>query len=104
MAEHELLENVYEELTKIRHLLEIIAKNEIEKELGQVFKTRERRIIWALCDGLTTTDEIAQKIGVSQRAVQLVVKELLETGRITLEKRGCPKRMFEYVPSTWKVG
>lgn len=98
------MEKIYEELTKVRHLLEILAKNELQKALEHVVTTKERRMMWALCDGLTTTDEIARKTGVSQRAVQIVVKELLKADLITVETRGRPKRMFEYIPSTWRVG
>jgi len=104
MSQQELLEKVYEELTKVRHLLEILAKDELQRELERVATTKERRMIWTLCDGLTTTDEIAQKIGISQRAVQIVVKELVEADLITVEMRGRPKRVFEYVPSTWRIG
>ena len=98
-----LLEKVYDELTKVRHLLEIIAKDELQKDLERVVTTKERRMIWTLCDGLTSTDEIAQKIGVSQRTVQLVIKELLEADLVIMEKWGRPKRMFEYVPSAWRM-
>ena len=99
----EILEKIYDELLKIRHLLEIAVRDELKRELEDIATTKERRTVWTLCDGVSTTEEIAQKAGISQRAVQVFIKELLTADLITLEKRGYPKRKFDYIPSDWRA-
>jgi len=98
-----LLEKVYEELVKVRYLLEIMVRDELKKAVESIATTNERRRIYALLDGLSSTEEIAQRAGVSQRAVQLLVKDLLYAGLVSLEKRGYPRRTFDYVPSEWRI-
>lgn len=98
----ETLEKLYYELLKVRHLLEIIVKDELKKELESIATTKERKRVWTFCDGVSSTEEIAQKASISQRAVQVFIKELLAADLITLEKRGYPKRKFDYVPSDWR--
>jgi hypothetical protein len=99
----EMQEKIFEELVKIRDLLERIAREDLKRELEEVATTTERRKVWSLLDGVSGTDEIALKAGVSQRAVQIFVKDLMDADLITLEKRGYPKRKFDFVPSNWKV-
>jgi len=98
------LEKVYDELVKVRHLLEILVRDELKKAVESIATTNERRKIYALLDGLSSTEEIAQRAGISQRAVQLLVKDLLDAGLVSLEKRGYPRRTFDYVPSEWRIG
>lgn len=99
----EILEKVYDELLKVRHLLEIVVRDELKKELEAIATTKERKTVWTFCDGVSSTDEIARKAGISQRAVQVLIKELLAADLITLEKRGYPKRKFDYIPSDWRA-
>jgi len=99
----EMYEKIIEELIKIRNLIERMARQDLKRELEAVATTAERRKIWSLLDGISGTDEIAAKAGVSQRAVQLLVKDLMDADMVTLEKRGYPKRRFDYIPSDWKV-
>jgi predicted transcriptional regulator len=54
-------------------------------------------------DGFSSTEQIAQRAGVSQRSVQLLVKELVDAGLVVMERRGYPKRVFDYIPSEWRV-
>lgn len=98
----EMLLSIYEEIVKVRQLLEITVKDKLEKELEKVLTTKERRAIWALSDGFTNTKTISQKAGLSRRAVQHVVKDLQESGLVIIRKRGYPKRKFDYVPSEWE--
>ncbi len=74
-----------------------------KRELEGIATTPDRKKIWALFDGITSTDEIASKTNITQRTVQIFVKELIESNLIVVEKRGYPKRRFDYVPSDWKV-
>jgi DNA-binding NarL/FixJ family response regulator len=99
----EIEEKIYEELTRIRNLLEILASDKIREKLDSLATTRERQAIWARCDGLTSTEEIANRTQVSQRTVQLFVKELLEKDLLYMGKRGYPKRRFEIIPAHWRV-
>lgn len=99
----ETQEKIFEELVKIRGLLERMAREGLKRELEEIATTTERRKIWVLLDGVSGTDEIAVKANVSQRAVQIFVKNLMDADLITLEKRGYPKRKFDFVPSNWKV-
>ena len=97
-----MLISLYDEIVKIRQLLEITFKNDLMKELEKILTTKERRIVWALSDGFTDTKTIAKKAGISTRAVQITVKELQEADYLVVERRGFPKRRFEYVPFEWK--
>ena len=97
-----MLMSLYDEIVKIRQLLEITFKNNLMKELEKILTTQERRMVWALSDGFTDTKTIAKKIGISRRAVQIAIKELQEADLLIVEKRGFPKRKFEYVPFEWK--
>jgi DNA-binding transcriptional ArsR family regulator len=104
MAEEQnILEKIYGELVNVRHLLEIAIRNELKKEIEKTVTTDERRKIYVLLDGFSSTEEISKKAGVSQRAVQLLVKELADAGFVIMERRGYPKRVFDYIPSGWRV-
>jgi DNA-binding MarR family transcriptional regulator len=102
MSERILLEKLLEEIITMRKLLEIVISDKLKTKLEEVATTSERKRIYALCDGLTSTDEIAQKVGVSQRAVQDVVKRFVERDLISVSRRGYPRRLFEWIPSEWK--
>jgi len=103
MTSEEVVIKILEEVSKIRQLMEVIARKTLKEDLERVATTPERRRIWALCDGSLSTEEIARKAGVTQRTVQRFVKELRRLDLISIEKRGYPKRKFDYVPSDWEV-
>jgi len=95
MSEKVLL-RLHDEVVKIRQLLEIMARDRLEREIGKILTTKERRMVWALSDGLTDTKAIAERAGISQRAVQLTLKDLQNAGLLSAERRGFPKRMYDY--------
>lgn len=99
----EIDQRIYEELVKIRILLERLARNELRKDLESIATTRERKMIWALCNGANTTSDIASRIGISQRAVQIFINELRSKDLINVKRRGYPKRKFDYIPSSWGI-
>jgi len=103
MVQEESMVKLYEEITKIRQLLELLARDSIKRELEQVATSDERKKVWALCNGFLSTTDISQKVAISQRAIQIFLKELQDADLITVEKRGYPKRKFDYVPSGWEV-
>jgi len=96
-------EALFEEIQKIRQLLEILTRDSMKKELEKYATTNQRRRIWALCNGFLSTDQIAKRAGVTTRTVQLFLEELRKAELVTFIKRGYPKRRFDFVPSEWKV-
>jgi len=94
---------LYEELIKIRELLQVLASDGIRERVEQIATTEERKKVWALCDGVHNTSEIADKVKISLRAVQIFLKELQDAGLIITKRRGYPKRTFDYIPPGWKV-
>lgn len=97
-----MLIGLYEEIVKIRQLLEMTVKDNLKKELEKILTTKERKMVWALSDGLTDTKTIAKEAGISQRAVQITVRDLQDADFLVVERRGFPKRRFDYVPSDWE--
>jgi hypothetical protein len=97
-----MLMSLYDEIVKIRQLLEMAVKDGLRKELERVLTTNQRKMVWSLSDGFTDTKTIAKNVGISRRAVQITVRELQEAELLVVERRGFPKRKFDYVPSGWK--
>jgi hypothetical protein len=89
-------------LIVIRKLLELQAKGEIEKELGEIASTPERRKMWILCTGELSTEQISKKSKTSDRTVQYFVKDGVRAGLLGLKKRGYPKRLIDFIPAGWK--
>jgi len=89
-------------LISIRKLLELQAKGEIEKELGEIASTPERRKMWILCTGELSTEQISKKSKTSDRTVQYFVKDGIRAGLLGLKKRGYPKRLIDLIPASWK--
>jgi len=99
----EILLEIYNEIVKMRRLQEIGHRDALKKELESILTTEERKRIWALSDGFTDTNTIAQRTGLSRRAVQIALRELQDADLITVERRGYPKRNFDYVPPSWRI-
>jgi len=101
LMSQEMLMNIYDEIVKMRQLLEMTVKDKLEKELEKILTTKERKMVWALSDGFTDTKTIAKKAGISRRAVQVTLKDLQTADLVVVERRGYPKRKFDHVPSAW---
>jgi len=102
MSEKTIL-GLYDEIVKIRQLLEIVVKDNLKKELEKILTTKERQYVWALSDGEIDTKTMADKIGMTQRSVQRTIESLQNVDFVIVEKRGYPKRKFDYVPPEWKM-
>jgi len=102
VVSEEILLKILEEISKIRQLVEILAIDALKRDLEKVATTNERKKIWALCNGSLSTEEIAKKVNVTTRAVQIFVKELQKLDLIEFERRGYPKRKVDYVPPEWR--
>lgn len=99
----ELLEKILSELKEIRHLHLLNSRETLILLLNELASTDERKQIWGLLDGLTSTSDIAEKVKVSSRAVQFFISQLEEKELIITERRGYPKRRMDYIPSKWQL-
>lgn len=95
-------ESVLEELIGIRRVLEFLAEDKLRTYLDGIISTDQRQKMWSLLDGNYSTTEIANKSGITPRAVQLFIKELQQLDLILMVKRGYPKRKLDYVPLEWR--
>lgn len=98
-----LLSGLYDEIIKIRHLLEISLRDSLKKELEKTLSTNQRKAVWALSDGFTDTKTIARRTRLSLRAVQLTLKDLQDADLVVVRKRGYPRRRYDYIPSEWRL-
>ena len=109
----DLLEQILSELTEIKqiisefreikHIVLLNSRENLKKEIEDIASTDERKVIWGLLDGMTLTTDIAAKVGVSARTVQIFVLQLEEKELVVTEKRGYPKRRIDYIPSDWRL-
>jgi hypothetical protein len=92
------------ELTEIKNFVKIIATQITVNELKEFASTDKQKAIWVLCDGKLKREEIASKVGVTGRAVSYFIENCKIYGLIEEEKEkgGHPKRVINYVPSSWK--
>jgi len=98
-----ILEQILAELGEIKQILLLNFREVLKMELNEIASTEERKKIWGLLDGLTSTAEISKKVGVSARTVQMFVSQLEEKELVITEKRGYPKRRMDYIPSDWQL-
>lgn len=103
VSDEKTLQNLFGEIVKIRKLLEVMLSESLKEELEKIATTAERRRMWALFDGTLSTEEIARRVGVTQRAVQIAAREFQAKDWILIKRRGYPERRFDYIPSDWDV-
>jgi DNA-binding transcriptional ArsR family regulator len=97
----EILEAIFDELIRIRRTLEFMIEDRFKIYLSEVASSPERQRIWMLLDGLTSTTDIADTLGITQRSVQRFVKILGNHNLVDLRRRGYPKRNINYTPQEW---
>jgi len=97
-----VLKGILENLVVIRQLMELQLRKLIKEELERVASTPERKKMWILCDGATSTSEISRKVGVSTRAVQYFIRDAQRLELIRIDKRGFPRRAINWIPSDWQ--
>ena len=103
MVDEKAFMALLEEVSKIRQLLEMLARDSLKAELEKIATTPKRKKMWALFNGTLSTEEIAKRVNSTQRSVQIFVKELQHADLVVMEKRGYPKRKFDYIPSEWGI-
>ncbi len=97
------LQRLVEEIREVRFLLEVLASDKTTTLLERTLTTEDRRKVWTYCNGTLSTAEIAKRVGLTTRAVQKTIKELVEQNLVVVERRGFPKRRFDTTPSKWKM-
>jgi len=102
MSGCEALGELLEEVTRIRLLIELITRRALKEELNRHATTPERRKIWFLLDGSRSTTQIAEIVGLSQRAVQIFIRELQEADLVMKVGKGRYKRKIDYIPADWE--
>lgn len=98
-----LLREINDHVHAIRVLSEIQLRGPVKNELTRLASSLDRRKIWSLCDGATSTSEIATRVGVTKRAVQYFVQDGMKSGLVTLDKRGYPRRTIDWTPPDWEL-
>ena len=89
------------ELKKISKILILANAKAIESELSKYATTDERKKIWVLIDGQKKPKELAQSLGITERAVYNFLK-VLETAELIENPWGkAPRRLLDYVPASW---
>lgn len=102
--EIELLRRIADDLHAVRGHARRLAKRIYLDELNQVASTPQRREMWRLCDGATSTHDLANRVGVSLRTVQYFVEDAERLELLASPRRGYPKRAddFDEIPVDWK--
>jgi len=103
IVNEELEKVIVEKLTLIERYIKIIARSSIVEEVRRVATTEKRRLMWFLCNGKNSTEDIARYVKASVRAVQYFVDEAEKAGLIEFEKRGYPKRICDVFPPEWNL-
>jgi hypothetical protein len=101
--ELELLKEISESLKVIRKLTEIQLHGPIKDELAKFASSAERRKLWGLCDGTTTTIEMSKRVGITPRTVQYFVQDGLKAGFLRVDRRGYPSRTIDWTPPEWEA-
>jgi hypothetical protein len=89
------------ELKKISKLLTLANADVLERELGKVATTPERKKIWILVDGETMPDELIKNSGMKQAALYNFIKALANADLIENPHGKAPKKKLEFVPASW---
>jgi len=89
------------ELRKISKILILANAKAIEDELSKYATTDERKKVWVLIDGKRMSKDIAEAAGIKRRAVDLFLKILANAELIENPRGKPPKRLLDYVPSSW---
>ena len=89
------------EMTKY---LKLIAGSVVTQQAKKLVSTKDRQVIWVLCDGKLNREEIASKSKIKKRTVDNFIDECKSIGLIDeeQEKGGHPRRVIDYIDDEWK--
>lgn len=94
-------EEILNELKKISKTLLLVCGDQLERELGRLATSDDRKRVWILIDGKLTAKEIANKLNLTLRAVHIFLATLEKAGLIENPWGKPPKRIIDYVPPKW---
>lgn len=80
----------------------MLANSEIiERELGKIASTDERKRMWILIDGQRMPKDIATAAKITAQAVSNFLSIARTAELIEYDPRQPPRRILDYVPSSW---
>lgn len=94
-------EDMFQELRKISKILIMSNGANLEKELSNYATNDDRKRIWALMDGNRQADDIVKATGLKKSAVYGFLKNLESAQLVERQHGKPPKRLLDYVPSSW---
>lgn len=89
------------ELRKISKILTLSNATILERELSKIANTNDRKKIWILIDGNRMAKDIAEKIGITARAVRYFLTAAVTAELIEYTEREPPRRILDYIPPSW---
>ena len=89
------------QLRVISRVLLIAHAEAIEKELGKLASTDDRKRWWVLFDGSRSVSDVARATGKTERAVAYFVRDATNAGFLDAPGRKPPSRALDYVPPKW---
>lgn len=93
--EDKVTEEILKQLNQIRILLQLQTREALADEIRRVVSTSDRQKMWKLCDGNSSSREIAKRSGKSLRAVQYFLTDAKNAGILELTSDGLPRRAFD---------
>lgn len=94
-------DDILRELKKITKIMILSNADRLENELSKHATTNDRKKIWVLLDSKKQSNEIAQFLGVTKRAVDIFLKTLEDAELIEREFNKPPRRILDYIPPQW---
>lgn len=93
-----------ESLSQISKYAKLMAGSVVVELAKKMVSTDDRKIVWVLCDGKLTRDQLATKTEIPIRTVSYFIDECMNFGLLEEEsgKGGHPNRVIDYVPQEWK--
>jgi len=90
-----------EELKKITRILTLAHSQILEREISKYASTDKRKMIWVLIDGTNMPQDMIDKIQIKRRTVYDFLEVLDQADLIENPKRKPPRRLVDFVPSSW---
>jgi hypothetical protein len=90
-----------EELKNISRILTLANSEKLEVELSKYATTDDRKRIWVLINGKSTTKDIVSTLGLTRRAVEMFLKSLEIAEFIDSPWGKPPKKRLNFVPASW---
>jgi hypothetical protein len=93
-----------ESLFQIAKFMKLVAGSNAISLTEKIVSTVDRELIWFLCEGELTREQIASKSGKKIRTVSDFIDRCKNIGLLEEEKEkgGHPKRVIDYVSDEWK--